>query len=359
MARRPTALAQSQLPTSIRLSLYTAEGESRPVASADQLSSRSRLTEVFDAWFRPVVLARATPATRLLYQDTLHWWCQLAGDPPLHQIDDVLLARFAEALESATFLRGRFGKPRLLSPSTQAKHLRNLRSLLRRCGPALKPGQPTKRLLSEVPYVVIPQPQFERKLPFSLTEAQAIAQASGQLADKHWSGLQCQAFVACLFYTGLRVGTILQLEWSFLIERSGQLMLQVPGRAVSKTGKGISRPVHPQLAHWLRQIPRTEVRILPRSADPKGLYTLHRRLQLQANVSQETLRGLHAWRRTHATEMARLGCQAAMQIAQLSLDHSSSRTTADHYVALEAELVLRLPDLWEKSATDPRQQMLF
>lgn len=85
------------------------------------------------------------------YSCTLNLWAGLTGDPPLHTIDEKLIARF-----SAELLR-RPGKRagETLSRNTIRKHLRHLKALLRLLGPRTMRGI---GLLHEIPLIESPRP---------------------------------------------------------------------------------------------------------------------------------------------------------------------------------------------------------
>lgn len=324
----------------------------RPNTKAGKLSINSTLADIYGAWFERVALQRSARSTCQSYRETLGWWMALTSNPKLKDIDDTVTAEFAIALSEAKYQRGTAGKVRYLSECTQAKHLRNLRCLLNRCGQQSKPNKPALRLIYYVPYVCVPEADFEKESPFSIEEARKLVLHCADLhrkykQSKYWSVDQWRLWVALMYYTGFRVSTVNNLEWSFIKDINGVLTFDVPAKAVSKTKRGVTKAIHPQLAKMLELIPRDKSPYVLRwPAHPKGRWTSHQRLQRLAGIPQHQERGIHAWRRTHATQLALLGAEDAVKVAQVALAHKDKRVTEGHYVNIESVLVRALPNLF-------------
>lgn len=330
------------------------------------------LSGFFASWFRPVWLEgqqQASPGTVLKYEDAVRWWCSITADPPLEQIDDVVLARFSKGLREARYRRGKLSVPRPLAAWTIAGHQSRIRTILQRTGPTLDPRRPGKKLVAEVPYLRVVTPADGRPKPaFSLDEARAIFAAAalpgagctrGRRPPMHpqflaayqgQTALWWQAMLAVLYYAGIRSGDALLLTTADVrpgpeIDRpAGTEWLDLA--AAQKTGKPLLRFLHPHAAGLLRQLKRPgSTALFPWPHAYSCFVDLHERLQALAGLPAERRRSPHAWRRTYGTAMARLGAQAGLRVAQLALDHADARTTAAHYVDLEAELIARLPPL--------------
>lgn len=363
-----------------------------------RLTPAMTLGQFFAAYYRPVALEAcgASAATIALAQDTIAWWRELTGDPPLCEIDAVKTAEFVAALRGATFVRGKVGRPRLLAPSTVVKHLRQLKSILRRIGPSLSPDKPGANLLPQAPCVPgklrAPSPT-RPKCCFSVDEARRLLAATSDVGDWRFKGRRrragvtpdflasyranpvewWRAFLCTLFYLGVRSGTALDLRWDSIVDgatvdggRAGQMWVQIPGSDVRKTGKAVARLLHPRAAAELQKLrsrspAATHVFRWPHSYE--HLTVLHERLQQAANVPpiKNKHRSLQAWRRTHATEISRLGADVRLKAAQWALDHSDARTTSAHYVdfegAIRAELILALPDIAEPIRGDAQLRL--
>lgn len=346
------------------LRLVTCSGTTVPFSTQDTpLSAQSRLTDVYHQWFEPVALQDAEPGTENIYLDMLKYWVSIVNDPPIQEIDDVLIARFRKGLTTATWKRGPAGLDRLLSKSTQAKHMRSLRTMLLRCGPSLGPHKPTKQLITDIPYVHISKVTHKPKPPVELLDVKAIFAASRHIVqarrpEPYLTRDQWQAFFGLLFYTGFRVGTVLKLRKSFLVREDGFHWLDVPDHAVTKTSKAFKKVVHDRLLDLIGKLPaKGNDLLIPWPVGRRCLITAHEKLQKKVGISKPA--SFHAWRRSHACEVARLGSHLAMELARAALDHHSSKITEQHYCNLEPELVRKLPDLLEAPASSELQLMLF
>lgn len=321
------------------------------------LSPESTLSAFFRLWFKPVVLngdGRADE-TSTSYRESIDWWAALVGDPPLSRITEFTVAEFKAALRKAEFRRGLYSAAKPLKPFTQAKHQRQVRTVLAR---AIEQGFVTMphSFRVERPHLRKPKPSF------TVGEARRILGACEQMdwRRRHWpirAAAWWKAHVLVLFYTGLRVGTVRQLEWPML-EQYGEggdrvpgWYLNVPGE-ITKTGEPVEKFLHP-LAYAAIEILRTKhARIFEAPVKPRHQFDEHQRLQKLAGLAADRLRDMHAWRRTHGTEMGKLGAEHARKIAQHTLGHASVDTTNEFYVDIEAELISNLPrlDLFDPAA---------
>jgi len=334
-----------------QLRIVSLEGESRLTLTAEDLGIHSRLSEVYYAWFADVALAGCKPSTREGYVSTLQYWEQLTDNPNIGRISDTVVARFAAALSTAKYRRTTFGKEYPLSDCSIAKHLRNLRALCGRLGPRVRGDKPTLNILATAPYVPVPRVDFEIKEPFSLETCRQIA-ASLPLFWERWDLSrrmtleQWRVLFAFSYYTGLRVGTIGNIEWKFLKKKNGEFFFDIPAKAVSKVSKKIVKAAHPQLLEMLQGMPRDSQYIVRWPGHSKELYKCIQRMQIVAEVPEEERQGWHAVRRTHGTQLALMGLDHAIKLAQAGLHHSSSDITSTHYVSLEAKLVRQMPLLF-------------
>jgi len=280
----------------------------------------------------------------------------------------VTVATFIAALRSATFARGPLARSRSLSADTIAKHLTQLRAITARIGPTIDPKRPAKKLVAETPYLAVKRPQARPKPAFAIEAARRML--AGVWQQPRWPRQAATAIdaprfllatVATLYYTGLRPGTALGLDWGMLGEHGADAFLDVPAAAVTKTRKPIQKFLH---AEALAAICRLHG-VSPAKHPASGpllrcpwtygtLAKLHKRLQRRAGLAGEL--SLQAWRRTHGTELARLGLGRALELARGSLDHADVATTSGYYVDLEAEAIKRLPPILP---ADDRQGRLW
>jgi integrase len=167
-----------------------------------------------------------------------------------------------------------------------------------------------------------------------------------------------RALIAVLYFTGLRCGTVLGLEWPMIERRgsAGAAWLAVPGRIV-KTKKPLEKYLRPEALELVERLPRVSALVFAWPFSKSHLSRRHRELQGLAGVADPV--SLHAWRRTHATELYRLGASQGLWCAQMALDHADAATTAAFYVDLEADLIGKLPPLVDPLGDDAVGQGLL
>lgn len=338
------------------------------VSSGGDLSPSMRLSEFFTRVYLPWMKGRlASNETVLLYQQAVDKWVAITGDPPLYQITDELCSSFVEALASSP---GR--KNDTLASHTIVKHCNHLQWILNRTGPR-EPNHPKKRrnkgLLPEIP--LIERPLLDIEPPdgdFTIDETLAILASftshkprapkesiTGVPADAWW-----RALIAVCYYSGLRIGAVMQLEWTFL---QGEWLV-VPPR-VMKRRKGKKQFLSAEAREAIEPLRKGHKLIFawPNWLEKKGARRSMRRVfelrLIKAGLPEHRQFGFHGFRKAHATEIASVNPLAA----QLSLGHSDSKTTTDHYVnpRVAAEAIKRMPSLRaaEKAARAMNQMRLF
>lgn len=143
---------------------------------------------------------------------------------------------------------GRFLEPKRISPKT-------IKEIASACKWVLSRLEEDAGLLHN-PWVgvVLPAPDPVEREVFSMDELALI-----------WDGLQRDTFCLPLFViaanTGLTEGDICTLKWSEVDFFGGMLR-----RVRRKTGVGIDCPLLPELANYLRSLPRTGEYVLPEHA---------------------------------------------------------------------------------------------
>jgi len=337
--------------------------------------------EFFDAWFRPVVLVGergSAEPTIVSYSESVEWWDRITYGPGLLSIDEFTIAQFQDGLRKATFRRGPLAPERPLAAHTIAKHLKQIRAILHRTGPTIDQNRPTKSLLTQAPHLRVQQPRTKVKPHFAHAVVERIALA---VADMTWGrhrGLQqpppCPAplwwwaLLCLLYYTGLRIGTVLQLRWSMVEERDDGFWLNVPAAVVQKTHKGLEKYLRAEAYAALVELREALLAggtgkersaselLLPWPYCYGQLTERHELLQTLAGVPLAKQLSPHAWRRTFGTEMGRVGSKLGLQAARAALDHEDAETTSTFYVDLEPELIRKLPALVKR---DDSQKRLF
>lgn len=342
-----THSASSSRPNALQIFDETAD---EPL-STGRLHSGMTLTQFYRIWFLPIVLVsevNARPGTIAVYETALTWWQKLTGDPPLAQIDEFTLSEFTVGLRQAKYRRGPFAPERQLSAMSVAKQQKSIKAVLMRIGPTIDPRRPGKKLVPEVPYLRVTHATLDGPKPvFSLELAKRIVASAGELSLPMFHSLTAQLFwqrlLGGLFYCGLRFGTVWDLRWEMLQSEDDGYWLVVPCQ--TKTGKAKRVAMHPLWLAALQPLQPTG-RIFPQRPCKTHLDELHRRLQTIAGTVADRQLSFHAWRRTHADQMARLGATAAQRVAQHALDHSDVRTTTGHYCDIDNLFRRSLPPLW-------------
>lgn len=319
--------------------------------SGETLAPRMTLREFFDAWMLPIVLQQqreTAEGTRTLYYDAIAWWELTTGNPPLEEIDEWVWSKFVGGLKRAEFKRGPMAPSRPMSPATQTKHQRQIRSIL---------GKAEKKGLVQTFELIIRRVATDVKPDFSLAMARQIAAwlrlGTPQEQRRRYDAIGASPsfwlkFICLGFYTGLRSGEMLGITAKMLeTAEDGSPWLNLPAEIVPKTGKSTLKAVHTCLAEAIAAEPLGGP-LLPWQHDYRHLLTCHERLQILAGIPEEKVLSPHAWRRTFATQIALTGLANSQALAQSSLSHSSAETTKGHYLAsiVEATAIRMLPRLW-------------
>lgn len=337
------------------------------------ISPGMTLRQFFEEWFAPIVLVGdrdSAEGTLTIYRNAIDWWERLTGDPPIGSIDEFTIATFKQAMRGATYKRSPLGRSYPLSRQTQHKHLRQIRAILYRLGPTTDPNRPAKGVLPAAPHITVgraekctPKRPFEidlaRRLYASAVDLRWGRSRGGVVTPETTCCLAMRAFCSLLYYTGIRSGTALGLEWSHVRIEGREVWLDIPSELVHKTHKGISKFVHRALLRDLQRA-RCGSRLIPWPYSYTHLDDQHDRLQELAGVPEPLRLSPQAWRRTHGTEMAKVGAEAAMKVAQHALDHGDEATTRQFYVSIEPTFIKKLPPLCdEPEIDDERQRRLF
>lgn len=345
-------------------------------AELDQLSRRDSLRQFFETWLLPALLRKARSPTIRKYQDAIAWWEAITNNPSMGEITDAVCKAFADELPEAKYRRAAVrrgatvqratqsgsGLYRTLAPISVAKHVNRIAFILGRAGPRFDPREPVAELLERCPLMPRLEADWESKPPFDLEVARAIAAASKTFdrpATPEWitPPQYWRVQLAQYFYTGLRSGTVLALRVKHFEDKAKVPILNVPGDIVFKTSKPIQVAVHPQLAKILREVTRDRdphELILPPTCSYSHLLDLHESLQRLAGLEKSQVQSIHAWRRTHGNQMAMLGADDGIKIAQAALDHADERTTRKSYVnqTFLNGLRVKLPELWPRTLFD-------
>ncbi|MFO0899830.1 MAG: site-specific integrase [Pirellulales bacterium] len=284
------------------------------------------LTRFYDEFYfrRRHSGGRATADTVKLYRTCLRQWALLTGDPPLQEITDELLAAFHDALAT---LPGRLG--RRISPNTVRARLVHILTVLRFAGPPGHRNYGAAGLIERVPYLRLPQGEINEPLTVPEVHLSATYRAASQakiptchgIDPGHW----WRALFVTAFNTGLRIGTLLKLEWKHV--RWAENQIKLPANVV-KTRRGLTLPIEPVVVTHLRRIEGPWEHVFPWPYTREYMRTYLHGLQDLAGIPKGEHFGMHRVRKTTATELYAISPKAAM----VALGHSKLDMTLTHYV---------------------------
>lgn len=339
-----------------------------PAPADAGLSPTMRLSEFFERYYVPTVMQRrnrSSAETISLYRDSINWWVKLTGDPPLNQIDDVVLYdQFAAGLRQATYRRGRVGALVPLAQSTCVKHMKHVRAVYFRTGPKrADPKRPSSGILAETEHMVIQQAtDTSVKPPITAAHARLIFKAcegmacygtgSNRLGVRRGDGgptapARWRSLVATFYYSGFRFETVQGLRWRMIEVIDGRPYWKAPPEICKGKRKGVVKYIHPHAYELLGLLPRNES--VPRSEDDGLVYPflsehshthlLDRHEALQRMAGLATTNDFHGYKRGFVDQQFALGLTPALRNAQLSAAHEDSETTRKHYVEIEPKMI--------------------
>lgn len=322
--------------------------------SGGELSPSMRLTEFFEQVYLPWLRGKGSSAKTIrLYRESLAHWSQITGNPRLYEISDETCDLFVAGL---WLLPGR--KSETMASHTIKRHVNQIQWVLDRTGPRIANDRKRRRnkgLLEEVP--LIEKPTVDVEAPdgdFTFDETLQILDAfsrhkprspkpklTGGVPTEQW----WRALIVLLYYTGLRIGTAMRLEWSMV---QGEWLVAPP--RIKKRRKGKKQFLPQEVRDMIEPLRRGVSPLIfyyPNWIEKDGAQRSMRRtfeLRLEkAGLPEHRQFGFHGFRKAHATELALTNPLAA----QLSLGHSSMKTTQDHYVnpRVAAEAVKKMPSI--------------
>lgn len=310
--------------------------------------ARSRLAELFEAVYWPYLVAErgSAPRNADAYREMLRHWSRLTDDPPLAEITRETLLAFRMALRS---VKGR--KAPTLSPRTVHKVLRQLRALLAFFGPADGAHPDAIAVIAEPPRMRLPTPpKATAQHVTGFAELQAMLKAAPRMT-RPARGLPCRrgdwwiAFLLTLYVTGWRIGSVLRLEWTDLAGDVLHLRADANTKSHTADAKRLPQVVLAAIAKVRPFTTPAGTAMFPWPHCLRYLYDAMDRLQALAGIPVDRRRWMkfHGLRKRHAVEAEAIGGLGA---AQMSLGHTSARTTIDHYLPRDeatADMIARLP----------------
>lgn len=286
---------------------------------------------------------RRAPSTRSDYQTTLkHWEESVSYTLTIAAITDDTLREFQDKLEA-----------KKLGSAAINKNLRNIRAILRRCGPRDGSNPHGKGLLLTVPYVE-PLPQMDRKrkriIPPKDLELIYKACSEAKLTDCPVPApLLCRTAFVLAYSIGARRGDLLSLRWSDVtfgrecpdiasdaVNPSGWISY-VPTKTRRKKGDPLHLPLTVAARGHLDAVRKAAPhvdRVFPLSNSVRHFDRLRLDIQRAAKIANPY--GWHDFRRTCNTALIRTRIHGA---GDCMLGHAPRGVNAAHYVDAPSILV--------------------
>jgi integrase len=288
-------------------------------------------SEWVDRWLLGL---RREETTRRTYRSSLEYAKQAFGKKPLRKLTTADVAAFLDHVERVNRERKR---PREVSPTTLAKHLRHLGACLQ--------AAKTERLIAENPVRLLAasaRPRAQKKRPSYFTNDE-LARLWPELAERPLVSYLCRVAVA----TGMRFGELAALRWQDVNLLDEEILVShtyTPGVGVKATKSGEPRTIDltPQAKRLLEQwYPQTSGvgLVFERKAgghlDGGRVLDVLYAAMVRAGVPRIGERGgkrtFHSFRNTFARIALEGGAQLTWVQAQLG--HSSITLTRDVYGA--------------------------
>lgn len=341
-----------------------------PSATARGLSPQMTLSEFFEAYVLKVCLTSNEQNGIKQFRESLAYWVQFTGDPPLAMIDQYTTAAFVAVLDEAGNVVGglrslvvktgrRKGEP--LSANTIRKHCTEIQRLLNLAGPKVDRRQDAAALLASVPWIKKPAAVVPPVTGNYLPEEMRLVLAACRRAvfpEKLPEGLTPPVYWHNLFVfdwlTGLRIGTIWKLRFAWLVQDLfGEPLLQIPAGAMKHGARGHRLPIVPRAARAIERLrgtspaggPGTRELIFHCGITLSRLQTIRREILADSGLPAHRRLGFHSVRKGFATELSTIDPVSAVKAAAHAGE--TGKILAQHYAAEKVmrAAIDRLPDI--------------
>ncbi len=309
---------------SVILRLFDAEAES----DGRGLSPSISLWEFYRRYFLPEYLEvrGAADRSRRQYEETLQFWREYTGDPPLVEIDQRTCGQFVRALN------GRLWRGKPLSPNTVRKHCRHLQVIFDRTGPRSRHNRLGAELLDSPPWLEMPPPR--EKLPedsFTIEEITAwLAACDVAVTPRRMHVIKpadfWRALVRWIYNVGTRIDTTMRLEYPMI---RGNWLVVPP--AIMKRHAARRFWVNDAAMAAVDAIRTHRTRIFPWPNWPRSqnwLQKTRRLILAAAGIPPQRRWGFHGLRKAMASQVALID----RRVAQSMMGHTTWEMTAGCYV---------------------------
>jgi len=280
----------------------------------------------------PCCLCDAAPGTINYYRIVARRFAVVMGNPPLCQIDNLMLARYRDALKRLA-ARGRSGK--VLSVNTVRSHLRTLQTILDKAGPAGRRCRDAAGYLAVAPWVRRPKAELGISTIVSDEVLRRCYEAASVMQRPDDLGIEPAAWWRALLitarYLGLRARTIFGMRFEH-IDWSVPRVVLPPD--IIKTRKTLVLPLPPVVREHLEAIRTDRETVFAWTTSLEMWRQYFRNLQTIAGLADDERFGLHALRRTAITQLWKISPASA----QLVAGHGSPIMAQMYYVNTEEVL---------------------
>lgn len=323
-------------------------GEARGPAPPDGLSDQLTVRELFDRDLRLVLEAKqAAAGTYRAYEEALHYWETLTGDPRLRDqlerdsrgvwrpVRRVFLD-FVKRLQEQPRRRKRLAGPNepRLSAKTVRKHCAAIRTILDRAAPPSTTNREGLGLVETPLYSSLP-PASKRIARSSLSHDDfvrlilAAQEATLPRVRAIPPGIWWVALLTLVRFVGLRIGTAMKLTWS-MIEAE---QLSIPARALKRGEEDRKFPLPPVARDALAMLgptPGDDSLVFNFPGWPRSQHHLQkeRRRLLRLAGLPTAENGFHSLRRRYLTDVGKTNRGAEAFAA----GHSNPETTNGSYI---------------------------
>jgi len=321
------------------------------------------LAEFYKAYVQPVCLVHAAKRNLDQYEQSLAYWVEFTGDPPLSAIDDYTVSRFLQELKK---LPGRGKRP--LADNTVRKHCVHVQYVLDRAGPRSRHNPQGQRLIDEVPILQKPSLVIDEVSDnFTLQEIAWWLEAAETAIAPVLRGCSPGDFWRSLtlftYNIGFRLQTLLALRWEWIYEEEfgrTRKWIKVPPEAIKKK-RGRSFYLNHaagEALNLVRQVTPSQAlagRIFPWPHCESYLQASRRAMLAESKIPVSRHFGFHGLRKAFATELAQINDAAA----SMALGHSQRNVTRDHYLnkRVMAEAMDKLPQPKWTPPADPQLRL--
>ncbi len=291
-----------------------------------KVDGATTLSSFYYEYYRPMRLGEASLHTLADHDVILRRWRLITTDPPLKDITVQILAGFRDV---SLNLRGQ--KPyKKASPNSVRSKMRFIQYVLDRAGPVGPYRRDAVGILDHVPWVKPPQPRITQPRIVSPEHLEATYKVLCLAEKPHLPGIKpgawWRALVVFVYFTGVRRGTLFKLRTN-QIDRDAHVV-NIPADSI-KGNRPLSIPLVDVVLEHLRAIRTDRELIFPWPYNRNTFYEHFHRLQNEAGVPKKEQFGLHALRKTLATNLTEFG---SVDVARFMLGHAAADVTERHYI---------------------------